>query len=340
MKPRKRTPWEKNVQNLREKYRSSKNSHYFVIGKWLVLLGMLYLMTKFINLKFDLATFSQLSIPTLVGYLGLNLLSKFFYAFRWHLICSQGLGLHGTSNLSLLRINLIAEFVGISMPTSLGGEAVRVMKLTALTKMGVQSATSIVADRLMGLFSMLLIVFALLPTLGASTVWRPPLPASSLSIIMVLIIAILGMGFLWLRRLDRTKQLLREIQQLEFGFPLLITSVLISVIGHLIFATGYYLLFQEFEPLSFLVAISVTLTAQLARSVPISLLGLGLGDPSMVALTSLVGIATPAGALSVIIIALGFRYIFAIFGLLLELTFDGKIFLKKIIKRKTLAGDS
>lgn len=309
-----------------EKSRYWLSSRYFVIGKWLALTGMLYLAVRFANLNDFISSFSQVSLPALVGFWGLILLSRFFYAFRWYLICANGLGLRGISGLFLLRINLLGEFVGIAMPSALGGEAVRVMKLGARTGMAARSTASIVADRLLGLISMALITLVLLPELGVSVAWQLPLAASSLWSTLTLSVTGFGVAIFWLRWRDGRIPLPCAIQQLELGFSSLITLVLLSVGGHLIFASGHYLLFQEIQPFPYLVIVAITMTAQLARSVPISLLGIGLSEGSMVALASLVGV-TPETALVVVVIALGARYIFAIGGLLIELWCDGKMFL-------------
>lgn len=329
----KTSAWDNLGRTLFQKNKRWLNSRYFVIGKWLVLSGMLYLAVRLASLTDVVSSFLQVSIPTHVGFLGLALLSRLFYAFRWHLICVNGLGLRDASILFLLRINLLSEFVEIATPSSLGGEAVRVLKLGARTGMAARSTVSIVADRLVGLASMVLITLALLPVLGASVAWRPHLTASSLLSILALSVAGFGIVILWLRRRNGQIQLPSVIQQLELSFPLLMTSVLVSVVGHLVFASGYYLLFQAIEPLSFHVAAGVTLTAQLARSIPISLLGIGLSEGSMVALASLVGV-TPEAALTVVVIALGARYVFAACGLLIELSFDGKAFLNAAIEGK------
>ena len=326
---RKMSAWHNLSQTFLEKSRPWLNSRYFVIGKWLALMGMLYLAVRFANLNDVISSFSQISLPALVGFLGLILFSRFFYAFRWYLICANGLGLRGISGLFLLRINLLGEFVGIAMPSALGGEAVRVMKLGARTGMAARSTASIFADRLVGVISMALITLMLLPKLGASVAWRLPLPASSLWSAMVLSVSGVGVAIFWLRRRDRRIPLPRAINQFEFSFSLLITLVLLSLGGHLVFGSGYYLLFREIQPFPFLVIVAITMTAQLARSVPISLLGIGLSESSLVGLAGLVGV-TPEAALAVVVIALGARYVFALGGLLIELWCDGKTFLNGV----------
>lgn len=300
------------------------NSRYFVLVKWLVLSSMLYLVYRFINLTDLVSSFERISLSTLIGFLGLVLLSKFFYTFRWYLICVNGFKLSNTSSVFLLRINLLAEFVGIAMPSSLGGEAVRLLKLNARTGMLARAITSIVADRLIGVASMVLITLVLLPTLNGFITWRLPLPMSNFLAIFAWGIVSFSTATFCLCWRNRWVQLSKVSQQLKLNFLLLLISILLSVGGHLVFAGAHYLLFQDIQPFPFLVIVTLILASQLVRSIPISLLGIGLSEGSMVALSGLVGI-TPEVALVAVVVALLSRYIFAVCGLLIELLYDGKI---------------
>jgi uncharacterized membrane protein YbhN (UPF0104 family) len=324
------------IRTFLEKSKFWLNSRYVAIGKWMALSGMLYLALRFIDLGDVVASFAQISPLTLAGFLTLTLLSKFFYAFRWYLICMNGLGLHKVPYLFLLRINLFAEFVGIVLPSALGGEAVRVLKLNARTRTVAWSAASIAVDRLLGVVSMGLIVLVLLPKLGPSVLGRLPLTPSNLLIGTAFGVAGFGAIVFWLRRRSGWIRVSRAIQQIGLGVWLLMALVLLSVGGHLVFASGYYLLFQVIQPFPFLTVAALILTAQLARSVPISLLGIGLSEGSIVALARLVGMKTEA-VLAVVVIALGGRYVFAICGLLIELLCDGRVFLNTV-NRRTKAG--
>ncbi|MFC1975135.1 lysylphosphatidylglycerol synthase transmembrane domain-containing protein [Chloroflexota bacterium] len=315
------------------------NSHYVAIGKWIILGGMLYLAVKLVNLNEVIATFAQISPLTLVSFLILVLLSKFFYAFRWYLICTNGLSLHNVSNLFLLRINLLGEFVGIAMPSALGGEAVRALKLNARTGRVGQTAASIVADRLMGLVSLGLVVLVLLPKLGASLVWPISLSSGNLLGGIVLSVAGFATTLFWLQRRTKRIRLPHTIQQLKLGFSSLTILVLLSIGGHLVFASGYYLLFQEIQPFPILTITALILTAQLAHIIPISMLGIGLSEGSTIALANLIGMS-PETALAVVVIGLGARYLFAISGLLIELVYDGKAILETKAKRTGITPES
>jgi len=218
----------------------------------------------------------------------------------------------------------------------LGGEAVRVLKLSGRTGAVARSTASVVADRLTGVIGMGFIALVLLPKLGLSLVWRLSPSASILLSVTVLCIGCLGAATaFWLRRSDRRPSLPYAVQQLGIGPRLLIAALLLSGGGHLVFAGGYYWLFRWVQPFpsSFLTIAALVLTAQLARSLPVSLLGIGLSEGSMVALASLVGIK-PGAVLVVVAVALGARYIFAICGLFIELACDGKVFFDTVTGRR------
>ena len=299
------------------------NSHYITIIKWIGLLGILYLVIKFADLTDVMASFAQMSLMTFIGFMLMLLWSRFLYAFRWAMICTKGLGLYSVSSLFLLRVNLLAEFVGIAMPSSLGGEAVRVVKLSAQTGRLTRSTASIVADRLIGLISMGIIVLVFLPKLGSSLI-SPSIHNLWVAIILLGVV-MLGLAFFWLSRRSKSLPLPRVIKELKLDPLFLIEITLVSIIGHFLFVFGHYLLFRDLQPFPFSVIVAVILTAQLARSIPISLLGISLSEGSLVALASLVGMK-PEIALSVVLITLANRYIFALGGLIIELLRDGKAF--------------
>jgi uncharacterized membrane protein YbhN (UPF0104 family) len=120
---------------------------------------------------------------------------------------------------------------------------------------------------------------------------------------------------------------------MKFSFHLAMASGLLSIGGHLIFATSYYVLFREFQPVSLPLIVAVIITAQLVNIVPISIGGIGPSDGAIVTLASLAGVAYQS-ALVGIAIALAARYLLAFCGCLIELVLDGKAFLTTIARNK------
>jgi len=314
-----------------QKKGSRFNKGYFTVGKWMAFIAMLYLAFRFVNVDDVLASFTHVSLLTITIFFIMAFISRVVYCLRGYLICRYGLGLDNISSVFLLRINLLSEFAVIATPSSLGGEAVRVLKLNARTRDTIRSTTAIMLDRMVGLISMGLINFIPLLILGKSIGDRLPFSSGALLITIVLLLSVLGIVFYWLRR-AKWIPLPHILEQLNLNLSLLISLVLLSGCGHLIFTGGFYFLFHEVHPLSYLTVTALVLTSQLARSVPISFLGIGLSEGSLVALAGLVGIK-PEAAMIVVVIYLGSRYVFALCGLLIELSIDRKMFLNTLAAR-------
>jgi hypothetical protein len=72
------------------------------------------------------------------------------------------------------------------------------------------------------------------------------------------------------------------------------------------------------------------MVSQLTRSVPLSVLGIGLSEGSLLALERLLGMTSNA-SITVIIVTLLPRYVFAMLGLMIELGWDGKQWISQAI---------
>jgi glycosyltransferase 2 family protein len=315
---------------LKENRHWSSN-RYFAIGKWIILLVLLYFAVKFVNIPDVISNLKKISLLTLVSFFALILSGKIFYAFRWYLICVKGIDASEVSILFSLRTNLLAEFVGIAIPSSLGGEAVRVMKLNEYAGTTLKSTVAVMSDRLIGLISMGLLLLAFLPKLHVSDVKWPTWSANIA--LWVLLIGALGLVSLliFLKRIRNRFALLHTMKNFNLSLFLIMVLLLLSCCGHLLFASGYYLLFHEIHPIPFLVSTVLVFSSQLARIIPISIIGIGFGEISIVSLASLLGIK-PQTTLIVVLVALSALYFYAIFGLMVELICDGKAYLATVLR--------
>jgi uncharacterized membrane protein YbhN (UPF0104 family) len=312
-----------------KKNRYWSNSRYFAIGKWVILFLILYFAIRIVNISDVISNLKKISLTTLVSFFALILSSKIFYAFRWYMICVKGIDLSKVSFLFFLRTNLLAEFVGIVIPSSLGGEAVRVMKLNGYTGSVAQSTVAIMSDRLIGLFSMGLVVLTLLPKFSVSNAEWPIWSVNIALCILVIGAFALISVLIFAKQLRNKIPLLHAMKDFNMNFLLIIILLFLSGCGHLLFACGYYLLFHEIHPIPFLVSTVLVFSSQLARIIPISLIGIGFGEISIVSLASLLGIK-PENTLIVVLVALATLYFYAISGLIVELICDGKMYLTTV----------
>ncbi len=162
----------------------------------LVSLALLYLSLRGINFAAIQERLSQISPGWMALALLATLVQVFFGALRWREIserCNAPL-----TDLQAFRINMIGTFFNQTLPSAIGGDAMRLW-LVNRTGAGWRAATySVLVDRAIGLIALAIIVVASLP-------WSYSLIADSrgrLALVLTDVAAIsAGLGFLLLGRL-------------------------------------------------------------------------------------------------------------------------------------------
>jgi len=226
----------------------------------------------------------------------------------------------------------MAEFLGIATPSSLSGEAYRVIKLNVSGISKTTALNSVIIDRMAGLISMVILVVVLLPFFGIDILRNISLQSNRLyfstAIIIVLFVSAITV-FVLIQKKTIGELMSQTLFPVWHNLSFIALTLFLSFIGHFCFTGAYYVLFREIIPIPFFTAATMVFTSQIARSIPISMIGIGLGDGTMIGLASLLGIETE-GVLVVVMLALGSRYLCAICGLIIELAYDGKAFLKNL----------
>src|SRR5215472_5584090 len=162
----------------------------------LVSLALLYLALRGINLAAIQARLSQINLLWIGFAVLVTILQIFLGALRWREIsdlCHAPL-----SDLRAFRYNMIGSFFNQTLPSSIGGDAVRLW-LVNRSGAGWRAATySILTDRAVGLIALALIIVASLP-------WSYGMIGDAkgrLALVFVDIAALLGgLGFLLLGHL-------------------------------------------------------------------------------------------------------------------------------------------
>src|SRR5450631_4622119 len=165
--------------------------------KILVSAALLYFALRKANFS-DLA--SRINIASL-GWIGLAIAVAFLQIFvgvlRWREVSAECGAPLGT--MQAMRFNMIGAFFNQTLPSSIGGDAVRLW-LVARSGAGWRAATySIFVDRAIGLIALAIVIVASLP--WSYSLIRDPHGRSAL--LLVDFAALTGgMGFLVLGRLD------------------------------------------------------------------------------------------------------------------------------------------
>ena len=103
-------------------------------------------------------TLTAVSVTTLVGLTIVDLLLRLLSAYRWHVLFSST---NSSSSLAeTIRISFVASFLGQVLPGVIGVEALRVYGLAKSSDDAAGAFASVVADRVFGLLSIVLVIFA------------------------------------------------------------------------------------------------------------------------------------------------------------------------------------
>src|SRR6476619_7671510 len=256
--------------------------------KILISAALLYFSLRKVNL-FDLA--SRIRVESL-GWIGLamavTLLQIFLGVLRWREISAEcGAPLE---TRQAMRFNLIGTFFNQTLPSSIGGDAVRLW-LVARTGAGWRAATySIFVDRAIGLIALAIIIVASLP--WSLRLITDPHGQSALLVVDFAALAA-GVGFLvlgrlpwpWLKRWWGTHHLHacsvianRVIFSREHGPKIAVLSLLVHVLAVVI---GWCVVQSIAAPVAFSAIFQLVPPVMLITMLPISIAGWGVREATM-----------------------------------------------------------
>ena len=220
----------------------------------------------------------------------------------------------------LLKTTIITLFFNQVLPSTVGGDGMRIWFLRGMGRTIGVAIRSVVIDRLIGFFGLLLLGFGGSLYLMArieepGPVWVVALVSLG-GLVLIALAPSLVSTLTWLP-FDRIRQALetlaREVNLLARDRPRLARLVGASILGQLALATAVFCLARDLEvPLDLLGAVAVVPGVMVASSIPISIAGWGVREATMVVGLGLLGVGQSDAA----IISIGFGVLVLIFGLL------------------------
>jgi len=142
---------------------SNKTKKIIIFGTRMIVSAVLFVyIIDTNNIKVILQTIRYSSILWILAALVLNAVGKTISAYRWqYLLLAQEIK---ASISTLIGSLLVGHFFNIFLPTTVGGDIVRVYDMQKLSKKGAQSFSTVVVERMMGIFALAL--FAVIGTLA------------------------------------------------------------------------------------------------------------------------------------------------------------------------------
>jgi len=316
--------------SLSHLFQPSKNTERALqILKWIALIVIGGIALTTIDFRAIISHMNGFQPSTLLIFIAFVGGARLLYTLRWRLISISS----GTPLLTLwfwLRVNLLSEFVSIVLPSYLGGDGLRLLKLRPHTERSRDAALSVLIDRVIGVITLGLAALVCLPLLLPYLTLDLSVDVRWVALIVVLaLVVMIAVGFvLW--RMFRL-QLPALLRDLHFDRRKMGIAFAFSVAGHSLYAAGYVVLFVGLAPLAPLPLLAIILLALLTRTLPLSFLGIEVSDGSLVVLAGLLNIE-PSLSLTVVALVLSSRYLFALIGFLWELAADGITFLRRIVR--------
>lgn len=313
---------------------------------WLVIKGIISLTAiLFILNRINLDEFAKVFFS---ASLPLFLLAFLFAVFVWVINTHKWqlllLTLEVRYNFNkLLKLNFVALYYSLFLPGQVSGEVVKGLKLIRANKEDAHNIlTSILMDRITGLFTLVLI--ALLGLVVASS------PGADHQLKLLVVIVLLGLTLFFLLILNnRIAVLLKRL-----NLPVFMTANLrrhlyltweafrsykkdLSSLGKVF---GYSLLFQLLATfinylvclsvgvaISFLALLWIVATVSLLQMLPISISGIGVREGLFVFLFGQYGVCAPE-ALAVSIMIFAIQVLSGLIGGILEFTGGGERYLE------------
>ena len=292
-------------------------THLFAILKLAVSISLLTLLLWNLDVAAIVVVLRQLPAVAIVNSLVLILIQIAVLGLRWWLVMTAieaPLALR-----SVLPVTFIGVFFNQVLPTSFGGDAVRVWQAYRLGIDGEAAVVGVLLERISGLFGL-----AVLTALGAAFLGSE-IDNQALRLGLLATLPIAGAGVLALTALDQLPGRWRRYSVIEKATRLARDSrrvflipakalplLLLSILSHGLAAAAIYTLAEGLQlELPFLTCVALFSAVILVTAIPISFAGWGLRESAMVVLFAFAGL----GADTALALSLAFGVLFIVASL-------------------------
>jgi len=263
---------------------------------------LLYFSLRWVNFDALIERLHRFEPGWLLFAVGLMATQQLFLSVRWRQIamsCGTEMSFAGT-----LQINFIAAFFNQVLPSTVGGDGVRIW-FAARGGAGWASATySVLLDRIFGVFVLALIVAACLP--WTLQLIREPVPRAVLLLLACgaiagpLLLLLAGTHFnRWLRRWTITRHVAAVIEAAARTCRSLRSAAIVigcSIVIHLLTISAAWCCAKAVAtPVGFTHVLFLMPPVLLIATVPISIAGWGVRESSMIAAFAYAGLAESDG---------------------------------------------
>lgn len=264
-------------------------------------LSLIFLVFNFVDMDQVWTTFKRLEPEWALAAVLLMLVQLFLTAIRWRFV-NRALDVPLTAS-KCIRLMFVGQFFNQWLPTSIGGDGVKIGMLCKIEKLPLQtSVLSVMADRIVGL--LMLSLLASLSWFLFAVLWQNPVPQETmittlLGLGVVCLIAILFVVFPKAEKIFKGRKGLGRIllaadasNKLATRFPVSFQIFGLSALAQGLITLAVYLGARALQiplPTEALLLIPLIM---LVASLPISFAGWGVREGAMITGFAILGIST------------------------------------------------
>lgn len=261
--------------------------------KLIVSAVLLYLIVRNIDVQATATAAARIPLLTLTTALLLQIASNCVATSRWYVIMNK-IGVSG-SFFFFLRSFFKGAFFNQGLPTSIGGDGLRIIDATRIAAHKEDAVFGVFIDRVIGLAGLLLLNIAALlinHTLLPANIYLP-----LLGILTLLFLGLVALYFLRRMPLFTADNLMGYLGRLSIRYhqvyssaPAILLQTGLSVLTHLLAMTAFYILGNGLGlhyPL--MVYLALVPPVILLTILPVSLAGWGIREGAMIGIFLMIG---------------------------------------------------
>jgi len=307
-----------------------RHPRWAVAAQVTALAVLLVLVLRYVDREQLRPAFASVSPASFCVFVALMFAVRMLAAWRWLVVARDHVGLAGLSFGFLLRVELLADFANVWLPSLIGGEAVRVWQVIRRTGEKKLGPGSIVLDRFVGTITLGL---ACLPFLAVLAVRAPSLELPEVAVrpwAIALAVLVAGFGAVAaVRYVEAFRALARRALVSAVRSRFMVGPAAISLGAFPLMAAAHYLGVPGLAARSWLVAATVAILPRLGRAIPLSVFGVTAVEGAIFAVGKLLEVDTET-LLVVIALNLVARYLGAAAGALAEMSLHGLRFFRDV----------
>jgi len=291
------------VHGLLELIKRRKRRFNLII-QLVISIVLIILLLRLINIPDMISLFKNINLYYFILLLILITCDRIFMAYKWHLLLKvKDMGI---SVFSAIRTYYLGTFIGFFLPTTVGGDMVRVLKLRSEKRRGTDVLSSVILERILGFVASAIlapIAALFLISFFKLNIWRFLWIAGAL-LFLFTVLMVISFSEVIVRKIDKNEKLSKnflfnKFKKLYMSYAeyknhkgLLSIFLALSILEQLVAVIGNYLACRALNlSIPFIYFLLIIPLVQLISRIPISFEGIGVNEGLLVYFFVLLGLS-------------------------------------------------